>query len=45
MKSDDEFRQTVAAVREGAGDAEAGQMRPLRDVIDEAYGRRSVQGD
>jgi 3-deoxy-manno-octulosonate cytidylyltransferase (CMP-KDO synthetase) len=41
---DEEYRQTVAAVREGLADAEAGRMRPLRDVIDEARGRRPAGG-
>jgi Arc/MetJ-type ribon-helix-helix transcriptional regulator len=40
---DAEYRQTVAAVREGVADAEAGRMRPLRAVIDEARGNRSLE--
>jgi Arc/MetJ-type ribon-helix-helix transcriptional regulator len=40
---DEEFRQTVAAVREGAVDAEAGRMRPLRELLEEA--RRRVNGE
>ena len=36
---DEEYRQTVAAVQEGLADAEAGRMRPLRDIIDEARGK------
>jgi Arc/MetJ-type ribon-helix-helix transcriptional regulator len=34
----EEYRQAIAAVHEGVADAEAGRMRPLRDVIDEARG-------
>ncbi|HTU25254.1 MAG TPA: hypothetical protein VMF30_07650 [Pirellulales bacterium] len=37
--ADEEFRQTVEAVREGWADAEAGRMRPARDLIDELRGR------
>ena len=33
---DEEYCQTVAAVREGLADAEAGRTRPLRALIDEA---------
>jgi len=40
---DAEYRQTVAAVQQGVADAEAGRMRPLRAVIDEAQGKRSVE--
>ncbi len=29
---DEEYRQTVAAVREGLVDAEAGKLRPLREI-------------
>jgi len=36
---DEEYRQTVAAVREGLADAEAGRMRPLRTIIDEEHGK------
>lgn len=35
---DEEYRQTVAAVREGVADADAGRMRPLRDIIDGVRG-------
>jgi Arc/MetJ-type ribon-helix-helix transcriptional regulator len=38
---DEEYRQTVAAVDEGAADAEAGRMRPLRALIDETHDKRS----
>jgi predicted transcriptional regulator len=44
-KPDDELRQTVAAVQEGVADAEAGRMRPLREIIDEARGKRPVGGE
>jgi len=30
-----EYKQTVAAVQEGVRDAEAGRMRPLRELLDE----------
>lgn len=43
-EASEEFRQTVAAVREGMADAEAGRVRPLREIIDEARGR-SVEGE
>jgi Arc/MetJ-type ribon-helix-helix transcriptional regulator len=33
---DDEYRQTVAALREGIADAEAGRMRPLRSLLEES---------
>ncbi len=39
----DEYRETVAAVREGNSDAQAGRMRPLRDIIDEAGGKPSAE--
>ena len=39
---DEEYRQTVAAVQEGAADAEAARMRPLRSILDDARGRRSA---
>lgn len=32
----EEYRQTVIAVQEGVRDAEAGRVRPLRDLIDDA---------
>jgi len=35
-EQDAEFQATVEAVREGLADAEAGKMRPLRDLLDEA---------
>jgi Arc/MetJ-type ribon-helix-helix transcriptional regulator len=35
----EEYRQTVAAVEAGVADANAGRMRPLRDIIDEARGK------
>jgi hypothetical protein len=34
---DDEYRQTVAAVREGPADMEAGRMLALRAILEEAY--------
>ncbi len=36
---DEEYRQTVAAVQEGLADVEAGRVRPLRSIIDEARGK------
>ncbi len=42
---DEEHRQTVAAVREGLADADAGRMRPLRTVIDEICGKRSAEAE
>ncbi|MEX0678044.1 MAG: hypothetical protein WD063_13265 [Pirellulales bacterium] len=36
----EEYQQTVTAVREGIADMEAGRVRPLREVIHEA---RNVQ--
>jgi Arc/MetJ-type ribon-helix-helix transcriptional regulator len=38
---DEEFRQTVEAVREGVADAEAGRMRLLSDLTDEWNNRSS----
>ena len=43
--ADEEYRQTAAAVREGLADVEAGRMRPLREVIDEARGSHSVDNE
>jgi Arc/MetJ-type ribon-helix-helix transcriptional regulator len=40
---DEEYHQTVAAVREGVVDAQAGRMRPLREFLDEARGKRSSE--
>lgn len=34
--AEEEYRQTVAAVKEGVADMEAGRMRPLRELLDEA---------
>jgi len=34
-EADEEYRQTVAAVREGLADMDAGRMRPLRELIEE----------
>jgi Arc/MetJ-type ribon-helix-helix transcriptional regulator len=39
----EEHRQTVAAVREGLADMEAGRMRPLRAIIDEGSDKRSAE--
>ncbi len=39
---DEEYWQTVAAVREGAADAETGRMRPLRELLDEARRRAKI---
>jgi Arc/MetJ-type ribon-helix-helix transcriptional regulator len=39
---DEEYHQTVAAVREGAADAQAGRMKPLRDLIDEDRAKGSA---
>jgi hypothetical protein len=33
-----EYDETLAAVRAGMADAEAGRMRPLRELLDEAGG-------
>jgi hypothetical protein len=33
-----EYQETLAAVREGMADAEAGRMRSLRELLDEAGG-------
>ncbi len=33
-----EYDETLAVVREGMADAEAGRMRPLRELLDEAGG-------
>ena len=43
-EASDEYRQSVAAVREGVADAEAGRMRPLRDVIAESPRSRPAEG-
>jgi Arc/MetJ-type ribon-helix-helix transcriptional regulator len=40
-EADEEYRQTVADVREGVADMEAGRTQPLRAIIDEAHGRLS----
>jgi Arc/MetJ-type ribon-helix-helix transcriptional regulator len=45
IEIEDEYRQTVAAVEEGMTDAEAGRMRALRAVIDEARGKRSLENE
>jgi len=37
---DREYEETVAAVREGLADVEAGRMRPLQDLIDEKRRRQ-----
>lgn len=42
-EAEDEYRQTVAAVREGVADMNAGRMRPLRDLIKEAKGSSSSE--
>ena len=42
---DAEYRQAVAAVQEGVADAEAGRMRPLRDIIVEARGNPAVENE
>lgn len=34
--AEQEYHETVAAVREGVADMEAGRMRPLREIIYEA---------
>ena len=36
-----EYDETVAAVREGVGDMEAGRMRPVRELLDENNGPRA----
>jgi Arc/MetJ-type ribon-helix-helix transcriptional regulator len=41
--AEEEFRQTVAAVREGIADMEAGRMRPLREMLDELHGQRKLE--
>jgi Arc/MetJ-type ribon-helix-helix transcriptional regulator len=40
---DEECRQTVAAIQEGAADAKAGRMRPLRAINDEIRGKRCIE--
>lgn len=39
----DEYRQTVTAVRDGVKDMEAGRMRPLRALIDDELRSRSAE--
>lgn len=41
--ADEEFRLTVAAVKQGVADMEAGRMRPLRAILNEARGNESSQ--
>jgi Arc/MetJ-type ribon-helix-helix transcriptional regulator len=41
MEAEEEYRQTVAAVREGVADMEAGRTRPLRTIFEEAHGQSS----
>jgi Arc/MetJ-type ribon-helix-helix transcriptional regulator len=43
QEADEEFRQTVEAVREGVADMEAGRMRPLREVLDELRADRQLE--
>jgi len=38
-EAEQEYRETVAAVRDGMADVEHGRVRPLRDLIDEANGK------
>lgn len=42
---DEEFRQTVTAVTEGVTDMEAGRMRTLRAILDEARDEHSFECD
>lgn len=35
-EAEEEYWQTVAAVREGMADVEAGRMRPARELLEEA---------
>ena len=41
--ADEEFRLTVAAVKQGVADMEAGRMRPLRAILNEARGNESSE--
>jgi Arc/MetJ-type ribon-helix-helix transcriptional regulator len=40
---DEEYRQTVDAVREGIADVDAGRTRPLRDIINEVGANRATE--
>lgn len=40
-EAEEEYRQTVAAVREGLGDFEAGRFESLRSLLDAANAQRS----
>lgn len=42
-EAEEEFRQTVAAVKEGVADAEAGRVRDLRDVLNDVLSERSPE--
>jgi Arc/MetJ-type ribon-helix-helix transcriptional regulator len=42
-EAEEEYRQTVAAVKEGVADMEAGRIRPLREVHDEARGKKALE--
>lgn len=43
VEAEEEYRQAVTAVREGVADMEAGRMRALRTVLDEARGKSSLE--
>jgi predicted transcriptional regulator len=32
----EEYRQTIAAIKQGVADMEAGRMQPLREILEEA---------
>lgn len=42
-EAEEEYRQAVAAVKEGVADMEADRMRPLRAILDEARGKKSLE--
>lgn len=42
-EAEEEYRQAVAAVKEGVADMEAGRMRPLRAILDKARGKKSLE--
>ncbi|MEX0977967.1 MAG: hypothetical protein WDZ48_03900 [Pirellulales bacterium] len=35
----EEYRQSLSAIRDGIADMEAGRMRPLRDIIRESHNK------
>ena len=42
-EDEDEYRETLAAVREGHADAEAGRVTPLRTLIEEFRQRGTLE--